>query len=114
VSRKHQDQNGAALRLSLDLRASLQSSQQKCRIIKSDSPDAWYSYGAFLARAGDLGRAEEAFRHAVAITPKEPRPLMALACILWHNGVFTDALYLEHAITVRFAVVAHILDMACC
>jgi cytochrome c-type biogenesis protein CcmH/NrfG len=61
----------------------------------------WYSYGTFLARTGNLGRAEEAFRQAIAISPSEPVPLLALACILWHNGVCTDALYLEHAITVR-------------
>lgn len=54
----------------------------------------------FSARTGNLGRAEEAFRSAVALEPERAASLLALACVLWHNGVHTDRAFIEDAITV--------------
>jgi hypothetical protein len=55
----------------------------------------------FLARNSQLGRAEEAFRKSVSLDGSHLDSLLALCCVLWHNGVHTDPLYLEDATTVR-------------
>ena len=72
-----------------------------CSILASDTCAVWRAYGLFLARSGALGRAEEAFRKAVAADSRDAEALMALACLLWHAGVHTDAMFLDDAHSVR-------------
>lgn len=77
-----------------------------CRLAGSNCADVWHAYGTFSARTGNLGRAEEAFRSAVALEPSRTASLLALACVLWHNGVHTDSAFIEDAITVRRCCIA--------
>ena len=48
-------------------------------------------------RMGDLGKAEECFREAVSLDPKHKDGILALSCLLLHNGTFTDSAFLEES-----------------
>jgi Flp pilus assembly protein TadD len=71
------------------------------RLLTDTDPALWHAYALFAARTGSLGRAEEALRKAVALPGAAAESLLALACVLWHSGVTTDAMYLEDARSVR-------------
>ncbi len=49
-----------------------------------NDPDAWYDFGAFSARTGDLARADECFREVLALNQTHLAALLAgasLACV---------------------------------
>lgn len=86
--------------------------------------DAWYEYGAFCMRCGQLGRGEECFRQAlaaaatavasdpelpsaaVAAKAAEAKCRLALAACLVHQGRVTDPLYLKEAEELLGALVS--------
>ena len=63
----------------------------------------WYEYGTFCMRTSKQGQAEQCMREAVAIDPSHKSALMALAALLWHTGLHTDAAHLDQAETVLHA-----------
>lgn len=86
--------------------------------------DAWYEYGAFCMRCGQLGRGEECFRQAlaaaaaavvsdpelpsaaVAAKAAEAKCRLALTACLVHQGRVTDPLYLKEAEELLGALVS--------
>ncbi|KAA6417329.1 MAG: tetratricopeptide repeat 18, partial [Trebouxia sp. A1-2] len=63
----------------------------------------WYDYGTFCLRTAKQGQAEQCLKEAVAIEPGHKAALLALAALLWHVGLHTDAAYLDQAETVLHA-----------
>lgn len=53
----------------------------------SKNPEVWYSYGSFLSRMGDVGKAVEAFKEVVALDPGNLDGLLCLASLLWEVGI---------------------------
>ncbi len=63
----------------------------------------WYDYGTFCLRTAKQGQAEQCLKEAVAVEPGHKAALLALAALLWHVGLHTDAAYLDQAETVLHA-----------
>jgi Flp pilus assembly protein TadD len=53
---------------------------------------AWHDLGMVRHQLGDLAGAEVAFRHAIDASPRDGRPRLALAALLWKQRRHHDAL----------------------
>lgn len=73
----------------------------------------WYNYGCFCLRTQQQGKAEQCLREALALDPTCRPYLLALAALLWHNGIHTDAAHLDQADTVLHAAKEVSADDAC-
>lgn len=73
----------------------------------------WYDYGCFCMRSQQQGKAEQCLREALALDPSSKPSLLALASLLWHNGIHTDAAHLEQAETLLHAAKEVAADDAC-
>jgi eukaryotic-like serine/threonine-protein kinase len=56
-----------------------------------DAP-AWHDLGIVRHQLGDLTGAEAALTRAAALAPRDPRPRIALAALLWNQERLTEAL----------------------
>lgn len=57
-----------------------------------DDAGAWHDLGMVRHRLGDLAGAEVAFRRAIDASPRDGRPRLALAALLWKQRRHPDAL----------------------
>jgi tetratricopeptide (TPR) repeat protein len=57
-----------------------------------DNPGAWHDLGMVRHERGDLAGAESAFRRSIAASPRDRRPRLALAALLWKQRRHPDAL----------------------
>jgi tetratricopeptide (TPR) repeat protein len=57
-----------------------------------DNPGAWHDLGMVRHERGDLPGAEIAFRRSIAASPRDGRPRLALAALLWKQHRHRDAL----------------------
>lgn len=57
-----------------------------------DNPGAWHDLGMVRHERGDLAGAESAFRRSIAASPRDRRPRLALAALLWKQHRHADAL----------------------
>jgi tetratricopeptide (TPR) repeat protein len=57
-----------------------------------DNPGAWHDLGMVRHERGDLTGAESAFRRSIAASPRDRRPRLALAALLWKQRRHADAL----------------------
>lgn len=73
----------------------------------------WYDYGCFCLRSQQQGKAEQCLREAVALDPTSQPSLLALASLLWHHGIHTDAAHLDQAETILHAAKESSSDDAC-
>jgi tetratricopeptide (TPR) repeat protein len=55
-------------------------------------PGAWHDLGMVRHERGDLAGAETAFRRSIAASPRDGRPRLALAALLWKQRRHPDAL----------------------
>jgi tetratricopeptide (TPR) repeat protein len=56
------------------------------------NPGAWHDLGMVRHERGDLAGAEAAFRRSIAASPRDGRPRLALAALLWKQRRHPDAL----------------------
>jgi tetratricopeptide (TPR) repeat protein len=63
------------------------------------NPGAWHDLGMVRHERGDLTGAETAFRRSIAASPRDRRPRLALAALLWKQGRHPDALREYEALT---------------
>lgn len=64
--------------------------------------DAWYDYGAFAARCGDLARAEQCLREMLALQQTSQPGLLAAAALAATTERFQDASLLYEAATAVY------------
>jgi tetratricopeptide (TPR) repeat protein len=56
------------------------------------NPGAWHDLGMVRHARGDLAGAETAFRRSISASPRDRRPRLALAALLWKQRRHADAL----------------------
>eukprot|EP00873_Tetraselmis_striata_P034858 jgi/Tetstr1/455122/TSEL_041974.t1 len=76
------------------------------RLLASKNPEVWYSYGSFLSRMGDVGKAVEAFKEVVALDPGNLDGLLCLASLLWEEGATQDVQFMERADSIAQSAIA--------
>jgi tetratricopeptide (TPR) repeat protein len=57
-----------------------------------DNPGVWHDLGMVRHERGNLAGAEIAFRRSIAASPRDPRPRLALAALLWKQRRHSQAL----------------------
>jgi tetratricopeptide (TPR) repeat protein len=59
--------------------------------LRPDDVPSWHDLGIINHHLGDYRAAEDAFRQAIALRPREPRSRIALAALLWKQGQLSAA-----------------------